>query len=250
MEAGDTRFFVSRGYVHVIGSPRGMHKSEDGGSREIGQIMTCFRVDRTSAVVRRQCGHDRHRRVCCRAVQTGQAALTRISRPYSPTTGAALTVRSAASAKNTLGGVIHSLRYLMDHFLRRTSEQAGAPATLAARGRRRGREAMSNPDYGMYPHVLNVLQQKGEHMPQYFDILLDPYDHEEIVRESESGRSPRSTSRPMSAQVGTATPTRCISAARRTTAQCCSPAMRLVLTGPAHLDRPLRALRAERTAMV
>jgi len=26
MEAGDTRFFVSRGYVHVIGSPRGMHK--------------------------------------------------------------------------------------------------------------------------------------------------------------------------------------------------------------------------------
>src|SRR4029077_8408111 len=34
MEAGDTRFFVSRGYVHVIGSPRGMHKSDSGGSRE------------------------------------------------------------------------------------------------------------------------------------------------------------------------------------------------------------------------
>jgi len=34
MEAGDTRFFVSRGYVHVIGSPRGFGKSEDGGSRE------------------------------------------------------------------------------------------------------------------------------------------------------------------------------------------------------------------------
>ncbi len=34
LEAGDTHFFVSRGYVHVIGSPRGIGKSEDGGSRE------------------------------------------------------------------------------------------------------------------------------------------------------------------------------------------------------------------------
>ena len=32
-EAGDTRFFVSRGYVHVIGNPRGVGKSESGGSR-------------------------------------------------------------------------------------------------------------------------------------------------------------------------------------------------------------------------
>ena len=34
-EAGDTRFFVSRGYVHVIGNPRGIGKSEGGGSREV-----------------------------------------------------------------------------------------------------------------------------------------------------------------------------------------------------------------------
>ena len=34
MEAGDTRFFVSRGYVHVIGSPRGVGKSQTGGSRQ------------------------------------------------------------------------------------------------------------------------------------------------------------------------------------------------------------------------
>src|SRR5258708_4566380 len=32
-EAGDTRFFVGRGYVHVIGNPRGVAKSEGGGSR-------------------------------------------------------------------------------------------------------------------------------------------------------------------------------------------------------------------------
>ena len=34
LEAGDTRFFVSRGYVHVIGSPRGIFKSDGGGSRQ------------------------------------------------------------------------------------------------------------------------------------------------------------------------------------------------------------------------
>ena len=34
LEAGDTKFFVSRGYIHVIGSPRGVGKSEGGGSRQ------------------------------------------------------------------------------------------------------------------------------------------------------------------------------------------------------------------------
>src|SRR6201997_1931635 len=34
LEAGDTKFFVSRGYVHVIGSPRGVGKSDSGGSRQ------------------------------------------------------------------------------------------------------------------------------------------------------------------------------------------------------------------------
>jgi len=33
METGDTRFFVSRGYVHVVGMPRGVGKSEGGGAR-------------------------------------------------------------------------------------------------------------------------------------------------------------------------------------------------------------------------
>src|SRR5690348_17187835 len=33
-EAGDTRYLTSRGYVHVVGMPRGVGKSEGGGSRE------------------------------------------------------------------------------------------------------------------------------------------------------------------------------------------------------------------------
>ena len=34
IEAGDTEYFVSRGYAHIIGNPRGVGKSEDGGSPE------------------------------------------------------------------------------------------------------------------------------------------------------------------------------------------------------------------------
>jgi len=34
IEAGDTKFLTSRGYVHVIGSPRGVGKSDGGGSRQ------------------------------------------------------------------------------------------------------------------------------------------------------------------------------------------------------------------------
>src|SRR5215510_7382014 len=34
MEAGDTEYFVSRGYIHVVAQPRGFLKSGDGGSRE------------------------------------------------------------------------------------------------------------------------------------------------------------------------------------------------------------------------
>jgi len=36
LEAGDTKFFVSRGYVHVIGSPRGVGKSDGGGLAAMG----------------------------------------------------------------------------------------------------------------------------------------------------------------------------------------------------------------------
>ena len=41
---------------------------------------------------------------------------------------------------------------------------------------------MQNPDYKMYPFIHNVLVQKGQSFPRYFDTLIDPYDHEETVR--------------------------------------------------------------------
>ncbi|HEV7448357.1 MAG TPA: CocE/NonD family hydrolase, partial [Steroidobacteraceae bacterium] len=141
------------------------------------------------------------------------------------------------------GGVIHLLRYLMDHFSG-VHRNKGAPAQLSPPREASWREAMSNPDYRMYPHVLNVLQQKGQHMPQYFDVLLDPYDDEEIVEAAE--RAIAAIAIP--AYVGSGwygyTYKTHLSGAE-SYFRTLTGRKRLLLTGPAHLDRPLRALRAE-----
>jgi hypothetical protein len=44
---------------------------------------------------------------------------------------------------------------------------------------------MQNPDYKMYPHIYNVVALKGQHFPNYFNTLIDPFDKEETVRKSE-----------------------------------------------------------------
>jgi uncharacterized protein len=241
MEAGDTRFFVSRGYVHVVGSPRGMHKSEDGGSREwdgydlaewiarqpwcdgnVGMIGIGAFAAEQFKLAKQQCPH-------LKAIfaYDGRGA-------YGPL---------GSFREEYPGGVIHLLRYLMDHFSG-VHRNKGAPSLLATEREAWWQEAMSNPDYRMYPHVLNVLQQKGQHMPQYFDILIDPYDHEETVRESEEAISHVG----IPAYIGSGwygyTYKTHLSGAENYF-RTLTGLRKLVLAGPSHLDRPLRAFRAE-----
>ena len=35
---------------------------------------------------------------------------------------------------------------------------------------------MDNPDYRMYPHIYNILTQKGQQMPDIFNALINPFD--------------------------------------------------------------------------
>src|SRR5205823_5130789 len=67
LEAGDTKFLVSRGYVHVIGSPRGVGKSQASGSRQ----WDCYDLIEWIAAQdwRRQCRHGRHFRLWRRAAR-------------------------------------------------------------------------------------------------------------------------------------------------------------------------------------
>ncbi len=241
MEAGDTRFFVSRGYVHVVGSPRGMHKSEDGGSREWDSY------DLLEWIARQPWCDGNVGMIGIGAFAAEQFKLAKQRSPHLK----AIFAYDGRGAYGPLGsfreeypgGVIHLLRYLMDHFSG-VHRNKGAPSQLPPPREALWREAMDNPDYRMYPHVLNVLQQKGQHMPQYFDVLLDPYDDEEIVEASE--RAIAAISIP--AYIGSGwygyTYKTHLSGAQNYFATL-TGRKRLVLTGPAHLDRPLRALRAE-----
>jgi predicted acyl esterase len=241
MEAGDTRFFVSRGYVHVVGSPRGMHKSEDGGSREWDSY------DLIEWIAQQPWCDGNVGMIGIGAFAAEQFKLAK-QHPLHLKAIFAYDGRGAYGPLGSFregypGGVIHLLRYLMDHFSG-VHRNKGAPSQLSAPREALWREAMSNPDYRMYPHVLNVLHQKGQHMPQYFDVLLEPYDDEEIVEASERAVSAIS----IPAYIGSGwygyTYKTHLSGAEnyfRTLTGC----KRLVLTGPAHLDRPLRALRTE-----
>jgi predicted acyl esterase len=241
MEAGDTRFFVSRGYAHVVGSPRGMHKSEDGGSREWDSY------DLIEWIAQQPWCDGNVGMIGIGAFAAEQFKLARQHPPHLK----AIFAYDGRGAYGPLGsfreeypgGVIHLLRYLMDHFSG-VHRNKGAPSQLSPPREALWREAMSNPDYRMYPHVLNVLHQKGQHMPQYFDVLLEPYDDWEVVEASE--RAVAAISIP--AYIGSGwygyTYKTHLSGAQNyfRTLTCCK---RLVLTGPAHLDRPLRALRTE-----
>ena len=83
------------------------------------------------------------------------------------------------------GGVLHLFRYLLSINLV-AHQNKGQPGELPPEREALWREAMANPDFKIYPHVYNILTQKGQHLPAIFDLLIHPYDREEIVEKAEA----------------------------------------------------------------
>ena len=100
---------------------------------------------------------------------------------------------------------------------------------------------MNNPDYKMYPHVYNLIAQKGQHMPPYFNVLVDPYDSEAAVKKSEAEFA--------DIKVPTYTGSGWYGYTYKTHLNGCQHWYRnieapkkLLLAGPAHLERPYHTL--------
>ena len=241
MEAGDTRFFVSRGYVHVIGSPRGFGKSDGEGSREFDS----YDLIEWAAAQPWSNGKVGMIGIGAFAAEQFYAAKQRPPHlaaifPYDP--------RGAYGPlggfrEDYPGGVLHAFRYVQDHFSGRHMRR-GPPAELAPERERLWRAAMENPDYRMYPYIYNVLAQKGQHMPAIFDLLLDPYEAEGTVEASERALERISVPTYTGAGWYGYTYKMHLSGAQNYFAGLRVP-KKLVFTGPAHPDRPLRALRGE-----
>ncbi len=173
LEAGDTKFFVSRGYVHVIGSPRGVGKSEGGGSRE----WDCYDLIEWIAAQEWCDGN-----VGMVGISGFGAEQLAVAKKQPPHLKAIFPFNSRGAygdfggfRDEYPGGVIHLFRYLVGHFSA-MHQHKGPPGPLPAEREKLWREAINNPDYKMYPHVYNLIAQKGQHMPPYYNVLVDPFE--------------------------------------------------------------------------
>jgi predicted acyl esterase len=241
-EAGDTRFFVSRGYAHVIGMPRGVGKSEGGGLREFDSY------DLIEWIAEQPWCDGNIGMVGISGFGAEQMHVARQNPPHLK----AIFPFDPRGAYGTLGGfreeypggVVHLFRYLVGHF-GVFHQDRGAPGELDAAREARWREAMQNPDYKLYPHVYNVLSMKGQHLPSYFQVLIDPFEPsgelERSEREFDQIRIPAYTG---SGWYGYTYKTH-LQGAQTYWRNLRHAPKRLLFCGPAHLERPFHGLHSE-----
>lgn len=241
LEAGDTKFFVSRGYVHVIGSPRGIGKSEGGGSRE----WDCY--DLIEWIAAQPWCDGNVGMVGISGFGAEQMAVAKQQPPHLR----AIFPFDPRGAYGYLGGfrdeypggVLHVFRYLIGHFSA-IHQNKTQPGDLPPEKDKLWQQAMNNPDYRIYPHITNVVAQKGQHMPAYFDILIDPFDKEESVRKSEADfakvKVPTYTG---SGWYGYTYKTH-LNGAQNWFRELSAP-KKMMLAGPAHLERPFHSFHNE-----
>ena len=241
LEAGDTRFFVSRGYVHVIGSPRGIAKSGSGGSRE----WDCY--DLIEWIAAQDWCDGNVGMVGISGFGAEQLAVAKQQPPHLkaifPFDPRGAYGPFGGFRDEHPGGVLHLFRYLISHFSA-IHQNKGAPGELPPERERLWRVAMDNPDYRIHPAIFNVLTQRGQHLPAYFDLLIDPYDKEEPVRKSETEfpkvRVPTYTGSGWYAY----TYKTHLNGAQNWFRELSAP-KKLLLTGPAHVERPFHSFHSE-----
>ncbi len=244
MEAGDTRFFVTRGYVHIVAAPRAFGPSDSVGSREwdaydliewaAGQPWCDGNVGMVGigAFAAEQ----------WRAAKQNPPHLKAIF-PYD---GRGAYGPLGGFREDFPGGVLNLFRYTQDHFSGR-HQIRGKPGELSGERETLWREAMANPDYRMYPHLHHVLTMRGQHMPMVFDLLIDPFEAEGVAEASERAiagiQAPACTG---AGWYGYTYKMHLLGAINHFAAL--GGETRLILGGPAHLERPVRALRHEMLA--
>jgi putative CocE/NonD family hydrolase len=183
LEGGDTRFLTSRGYVHVIGSPRNIGKSGSGGSREWDS-------------------YDLIEWIAKQPWCDGQVGMIGISgfaaeqfhaAKQQPPSLKAIFPFDPRGAYGTLGGfrdeypggLLHVFRYLIGGLVA-AHQNKTSPGELPIDRDALWREAMANNDYRMYSWLYNVLTLKGQNHPAFFDLMIDPYEKPGVVEEAEA----------------------------------------------------------------
>jgi putative CocE/NonD family hydrolase len=247
-EAGDTRFFVSRGYVHVVGNPRGFGKSEDSprtfsGSPGFWGGVNSDLWDLIEWIAQQPWCDGNVGMVGISAFAGFQWVAALQQPPHLKAIFPYDAYVAFPFRDMHPGGVFQLMPYLIDQVSVNHMER-GIPGPLAAQLEPLWQEAMNNSDYRMYGNLYNVLTQKGQHTPVTFNSLLNPYESEEKVRKTEANfkkiRVPVYTGSGWHAYTYKMHLEGCQSWYGGI-----ETAKRLLFTGPAHLERPWHSLHGE-----
>lgn len=242
-EAGDTEFLVSRGYIHIVGMPRGIGKAEGGGAR------TWDSYDLIEWIAAQPWCDGKVGMVGISGFGAEQVHVARQRPPHLR----AIFPFDPRGAYGTLGGirdeypggVVHLFRYLVGHF-GVFHQTKGQPGELSPEREAMWREAMDNDDYKLHPHLYNVVTMKGQHMPSYFDVLVDPYVAEDDSEKSEAEIA--GIDIPVflgSGWYGYTYKTHLQGAQNYWRLLDSNVPKKLLFTGPAHLERPFHGLHGE-----
>ena len=229
-EAGDTKFWTSRGYVHVIGNMRGFGNSDPGDPFVDGKDDTYDLIEWIAG--QPWCdGNIGMIGISGFAVRQSEAAY---SQP--PHLKAIFNYDHGEISFRDVypGGVLHTfcvhlLKYCVDHDMEYKWDPADEPLFI---------EAMNNPDYLMYPHIINIIERKGMIIPRMFKDLIYPYepeDQEAIEKRVQGVKIPFYTG---SGAYGYTYKTHLFGSHRRFQHNNSAPFKKFLFNGPAHLTRP------------
>jgi predicted acyl esterase len=180
IEAGDTKYLVSRGYVHVIGNPRGGGKSEDGSPSEWDSY------DLIEWIAQQPWCDGNIGMIGISAFAGAQWQAASLQPPHLKAIFPYDAFAVYGFRDNYPGGVLQIMPYLLGP-LSVTHEVKGRPGPLPPELEHLWEEAMNNPDYKMYSNLYNILTMKGQINPLgfFFFALINPFDTEEAVRKAE-----------------------------------------------------------------
>jgi len=237
-EAGDTDYLVSRGYIHIIGNLRGFGKSEDGGSPEAD----LYDLIEWIAAQPWCDGHVGMIGLSAFAAAQWQAAMLQ------PPHLKAIFPFDAMPAYGAIhdrypGGMLHVMLYLLDGMSVHHGGH-GRPGPLSPEVEALWQAAMNDPDYQMYSPLYNLLTQKGQIHPRLFHHILDLYEKEGAMEESEANLKKITIPAYTGAGWHSYTYKMHLQGAQNWYAGIEGP-KKLLLTGPSHLERPFHALHDE-----
>jgi predicted acyl esterase len=242
-EAGDSEYLTSRGYVHIIGNPRGVGKSEDGGS----PAWDLYDLIEWIAVQPWCDGNVGMVGLSAYASAQWNAAIQQpphLKALFPFDAGAAYGAdRTAGYMRDVYpGSVLHVFHLLLAGAVNHGT--VGQPGPLPPEQEAQWQEAMNNPDLKIYTNMYNLLTMKGQMLRRLFNALIDPYEDEGAVKRTEEAFEKIQV--PTYTGVGWHgyTYKQHLQGAQNWYRGIKVP-KKLMFTGPAHFDRPFQAFHEE-----